>query len=53
MVQSGQGGGGGAGGRVKFFYFNWYDSSKYPFMSNQSSIIAKVNGAAGSDGSLA
>lgn len=25
-----QGGGGGSGGRIKIFYFSWFDSNKYP-----------------------
>jgi len=24
------GGGGGSGGRIKLFYFSWFDLSKYP-----------------------
>ena len=40
------GGGGGAGGRIKLFYYNWYDSSKYPTMT-KSNLSTSLDGGKG------
>ena len=33
-----QGGGGGSGGRIKIFYFSWFDSKKYPALTQGVAI---------------
>lgn len=40
------GGGGGSGGRVKLFYFSWFDSSKYP-LTDETSLKIKVKSGGG------
>lgn len=46
------GGGGGSGGRVKLFYFSWFDSSRYPDITAGIKIIFNISGGLGFDNNL-
>lgn len=37
-------GGAGSGGRIKLFFFSWYDVDSYPFYNQESKIQISVAG---------
>ncbi len=41
------GGGGGSGGRIKLFYFSWFDSSRYPNQTKGIEITYNISGGQG------
>lgn len=44
---SSTGGGGGSGGRIKFYFFSWFNGSSTPGMADNLNLTLVLNGGLG------